>query len=72
MTRRRLAFVAFAVFDTLLVVTLAGLWFVRANLAEQRELAELGFAQVEQPTSLSDFALIDQFGNRFDQTDLRG
>ncbi|MBT8147113.1 MAG: SCO family protein [Gammaproteobacteria bacterium] len=72
MTRKRLAFVAFAVFDVLLVVTFVGLWFARANLVDERALAELGFAQAEQPSALGEFSLIDQHGNPFTRTDLLG
>jgi len=72
MTRRRLAFVAFAVFDILLVVLLFSLWMVRSNLAVENALSELGVALFEQPAMLDDFRLIDQHGNPFTRSDLTG
>jgi len=70
MSRRRLALVAFAVFDVLLVVVLAGLWIVRSNLAEQQVLSELGIARFEQASPVTDFQLTDQYGNQFTRADL--
>ena len=72
MTGRRLAFVAFAVFDLLLVTVLVGLWVARSNLMDERALAELGVARIDQPAMLNDFHLTDQFGNGFSRSNLLG
>ena len=72
MTRRRLAFVAFAVFDVLLVAVLVDLWMIRAYLADERAMDELGIAQIERPATLNSFRLTDQSGNAFTRDDLLG
>jgi protein SCO1/2 len=72
MTRRRLAFVAFAVFDVLLVAVLAVLWGARSSLLDERALSELGVARIEQPAMLDDFRLTDQRGRPFTREDIAG
>lgn len=72
MTRRRLAFLAFAVFDLLLVAVLAGLWLMRSAMVEEQALSELGIARFDPPHTLNDFRLADQYGNDFTHADLAG
>jgi protein SCO1/2 len=72
MTRRRLAFVAFAVFDVLLVAVLAVTWVARSNLLDERALSELGVARIEQSAMLDDFRLTDQQGRPFTRSELVG
>jgi len=72
MTRRRLAFVAFAVFDVVLVGILAGLWVARSNVLEDRALSDLGVARIEQSEPLDDFRLTDQYGRAFSLSNLEG
>lgn len=72
MTRRSLAFLAFAVFDLLLLALFVGLFLLRQGLAETELLSELGVARFEEAVVLDDFALTDQRGNAFTKSDILG
>lgn len=72
MTRKKLVYTAFAVFDLLLLAVVAGLFVMRSHQAEVERLAELGVAQLAEPVALSGFQLTDQSGAVFAPPDLRG
>lgn len=72
MSRRQIALVAFAVFDLLLAAVFVGLWIARSNLADERAMADLGVALLEQAAPLEEFQLIDQTGKEFGRSDLAG
>lgn len=69
-TRRKRAFIAFAVFDLLLITVIAGTFFLRNST--DTDLGHLGVAVFPDQQSIDSFQLTDHEGNIFTETDLGG
>ncbi|MEZ5489921.1 MAG: SCO family protein [Gammaproteobacteria bacterium] len=72
MTRKRLALIAFVVFDLSLLALVVGLFVARAQLTGDESFSEPGVASFEEPFVLQDFRLTDQHGQIFTRENLLG
>ncbi len=69
---RKTAFIAFIVFDILVVVFFVYLFLLRGERQSEAELREIGVTVYPEARVLSDFQLIDEQGDAFTKSDLQG
>jgi len=73
MSKRKRAWVAFAVFDFLLLAVIVSILFIRNSaVPTSDELSQMGVAILPDQPALSDFQLTDHNGNIFSKQDLTG
>jgi protein SCO1/2 len=71
-TKRKTVFIAFLVFDVLVVIALIALFQLRGERTREEALREIGVTVYPEARTLSEFRLIDQQGEFFTKIDLQG
>jgi protein SCO1/2 len=71
-TKRKTVFIAFLVFDVLVVIALIALFQLRGERTREAALREIGVTIYPEARTLNEFRLIDQQGELFTQVDLQG
>ena len=71
-TKRKTVFIAFLVFDVLVVIALIALFQMRGERTREEALREIGVTVYPEARTLSEFRLIDQQGEFFTKIDLQG